>query len=921
MRPVRWFAAAAALVATGCGFFAVAPRRPSPEPPFEAGEREAMDARGAWWFRQRGPIPLGAYRAATERWRALPRPARGVGIADTGAAWTPIGPTPLGPPSELPNVGDIAGRARAIAVTPDGKTLYVGFAQGGVWKSSDAGATWASITDALPAGAIGAIAVDPAAPATVYVGTGEPGNYVGQGLFVSTDGGATWSQPCDRFAGAAISKIFVDPGSGAIYLSTLASRAGAGDGCTDFVPTPPDLGLFRSDDGGATWAQIDPRSTRDFEVDTSVTPRAIYFAAPSGAYKLIEGGQAEPMAGLPDGTKNPVSIELALAADHLTLYAGVGVRGQNVSTLYVSHNQGVNWTAIQTAPNYCYGQCAWDDVVEVDPRDPNTVYLGGGLCAVYKTTDGANFSAVSLPGGNCGNNFANWFNGRVHPDVHAIAFNPVNPNVVYVASDGGLNRSQNGGATWQSLNDSFNTIQFYGICVDPKDPGVVYGGAQDNGPMQRGDGTAWQDLASGDGGNCVARTSLGDALVSVQFGYVVPAGDALGAPVFDAYQGYCQLGEPGCGDRVGFIAPLVGDPSNPANVYVGTHRLWRSQMGGAAGSWAPISEDLTGGAGSVACTGGGAGDDYLTAIAVAPGDGKTIYVGSAGGRVQRTRDGGASWQRLGAGVLPARFVSGIAVDPVDAGTVWVAVSGFDATTPKQPGHVFRSVDGGDHFARAGLPVDVPADAIAAHPVAPGLAYVGTDLGVLMTSDGGATWTPLDGLPAVAAYSLHFHPAGVLTVGTHGRGAWQKTFAATIAAAPASLTFTATAGAAPPMPQAVTAQTADPSGSIADLTVTAGAPWLAATPGSGRVAGRMTLPIAVTVDPKGLLPGEYDAQVTVADPHAVNGKVQVPVHLSIGAPPSTGGGCGCALGARARAPVWMVGLGLGLALLRRRRRVI
>jgi MYXO-CTERM domain-containing protein len=554
--------------------------------------------------------------------------------------------------------------------------------------------------------------------------------------------------------------------------------------------------------------------------------------------------------------------------------------------------------------------------------------VAGGLCSVWRATAALStpvWSAPSLPGGNCAVGFTNWYLHYVHPDGHGFAFAP-DRKTLYVVSDGGLSRTSDGGSSWVDLVDGVGAVQLYGICVDPADATHLYGGAQDNGSMRwDGSGVAgWRGLISGDGGPCIAAAQSGGMsheVISDTDGEVMVPGSFSYDTTFNAYAGYCTPGtDPGCGDRVSFVAPLVGDPSAPSVLYVGTHRLWRSDQGGAAGGWSAVSDDLTAGVGGVACLDGKTRDDYLTAIAVAPSDGKTIYTGSSGGVLSRTRDGGATWSRLSDPALPARWVSALAVDASDPTRLYVAFSGFGADTPATPGHVFASSDAGASFRRADVPLDAPVNALSAHPVAHGLLYAGTDVGVLLTVDDGASWAPLDGLPGAAVYSLVFHErARALFAGTHGRGVWQKSFPGTLAAQPSPVALKVSYDEkAPPMANAQLAVgAADPSGSIVELSAASDQPWLAVSPASGRAAGTAQVQLALVASSAGLPPGEYDAHVALTDPAALNTPLSVPVHLSVVAPP---GGCGCRLGARSSGPPIAALAALGMVLLAVRRRL-
>jgi MYXO-CTERM domain-containing protein len=940
--------------------------REAPEIENPKEEAAKIDARLRHFVQQRSypdsHIPLGAHRRAHDTWRALfpaplpagaPRPPEppDPGPDPSKIAWQFIGPAGVDTTKgsqETPNMGPEAGRASAIAIDPsNSKTIYVGYAMGGVWKSTDDGKTWKPISDSLPTGAIGAIAIDPKSPNTIYVGTGEPAisiGYFGHGVWKSTDGGTNWAQVGgNQFDGTSISRIVIDGSD--LYLAAMYGNAGRGEGCTNFYSDNGGQGLFKSSDSGATWTQLKDGSIADLEVDSSSTPRKLFISdTKTGVHRSVDGGAtwSQP-AQLPKKAEGAVRIELSLSPSNpAMIYAGMGLG--NSAKLYLSTDHGATFAVVPNASDYCQYQCHYDNSVAVNPADPSQVFLGGGLCGVYAGT-GADtaaptFTNASAPTGDCGAQYENWYLGNVHPDVHFLTFDPTDSKILYAATDGGVARTKDGGATWERLNSGVGTIQFYGICATSDDPDAVIGGSQDNGSERRVAGTdTWHGIISGDGGACAF--DIGDpkiALISNDEGSIVRATDGFvkgaGGYVFDAAPG-CAKSTPGCGDRSAFIPILTADPTTPGTFYVGTHRLWKADQGGIKKAWKAISPDLTKGIGAVTCAGGGLGkrSDALTAIAVAPSDaGKTIYTGSMGGMIQRTTDGGATWKDVTKAPLPNRWVSTVAVDPADARVVYASFSGFSSTTPSTPGHIFRSKDGGDTWSLADVPVDIPVDAILTHPVGSDLIYAGTDLGALVSTDGGASWKPLGhDLPTVAVYSFAFQrKLGRLVAGTHGRSAWAIGFTpGTLGALPAKVGFTSEHGKPDPAAVSVVVKQSEPFGSIVDFDVSADQGWLVAPTGAYAAAGAKGLSLSIGAKVDGLAVGEYDANVTLTPKSG--GAVVVPVHLSITAPSvppaptppvaEEDSGCGCRVAGRdASSSLGFLALGLGgLALARRRRR--
>lgn len=906
-------------------------------PSTRAGEDEHEDnpeERFTWWHRQRA---LPATLIPIDAWTRARRPFRAPRRAPRGAApitWQTLGPAPLDNAGVTPSMGPSAGRASVLTVDPTNpKTLYAGYAVGGAWKSTDGGATWTPILDLQPTLAVGAIAVDPTSPKILYIGTGEAAPYVGysgQGILRSTDGGATF----DKIGGAAfddlsVGRIIIDPGAGALYASATFGARGRGQNCNvDY--DAPGQGLYRSTDGGATWTLLRAGKIIDLEIDTSVTPRRILISDyTSGAFRSEDGGATFTAAGgLPTVQGGARRIELSFSPKNPDIvYAGLGLSG--ASTVYISADFGKTFTQIPGAPDYCETQCYYDNAVAVDPADEKTVYLGGGICGVWKSADATSpqptWVNVSLPNHDCKGGQA-WKTAFVHPDIHAVTFDPKTPGTVYFATDGGVARTADGGATFTQLNQGVGTLQVYSLCGDKDGSGVIHGGAQDNGVFTGGT-SAFRAVLSADGGPCaVDPTDPQRVMASAQYAtlyFTKNTFATLPAQVFTTNG--CSPGQPGCGDRSTFIAPMVGDPTAPDTYYVGTHRVWKTDAAGAAGSWKALSGDLTAGEISVPCPDAkafGKLDDALTALAVAPSDNRVIYTGSQAGWIFGSRDGGATWDRLDKAPLPGRWVTALTVDPRDARVVFASFSGFGDATPGAPGHVFRSADGGLTWALRDIPADTPVNTVLAHPTAADLVYAGTDAGVLFTTDGGVTWSPLgEGMPSVPVYSLLFQrAASALVAGTFGRSAWKLGLpAGAVLVTPDKLLYD---GRGAP-PQAALVAAADPRGGATRFSIAASAPWVSVDTAAGEVAGAAGAQVMVSVKADRLAPGTHDAEITFT-PEGGGEVVKVPVRLTLSAPSTKDPdkGCGCRVGA-SRGGAAGAGLSvisaIGLLYARRRRR--
>jgi photosystem II stability/assembly factor-like uncharacterized protein len=848
-----------------------------------------------WRYAQRSypgvEIPLGVYARGHRSWRALLDHAvlplaSSEGVSPhlgpvVGPAWTLLGPGPTS--------GD-SGRNTALVIDPtNSNVVYAGFADGGVWKSTNGGMAWTPLTDDQPTLAVGAIVLDPKNSSIVYVGTGE-GNFssdsfYGRGILKSMDGGMTWAQiAADTFDSLSIPSMFIDPASGNLYVAAAQGVDGAGLGCNAASAPAPRRGLYKSTDGGAHFTQIvSGKNVADFELDTSATPpRGLLSVYKEGAFRFQEAaaGMATltPITALPDANAMVTRIEFGRSKSNpAVIYAGAGFDTMpGTSALFVSQDTGATWTKINNAPNYCVDQCWYDNIVTVDPMNPGTVYLGGQGCAIARLT-----------GGTSGNAASSCIAGGMHSDTHSIVFDPSNPQRIWLGTDGGLAVSNNTGGAWTKMNTGLSTLQFYQVCVDANDDTSIVGSLQDNGtvaPTATGS-ILWRNIQGADGMACA--NNLYDPMQSQRY--------MISSAQYGSLSRRTTIGQAGQGvfalpmtDRVPFVAALAFDANAPLNVYIGSHRLYKSTTGGTSGSFRAVSDDLTAGD-MVQCANDRMRIGTIGAIAAAS---QRVYTGSFGGKVFTSPDGGMTWTDVTKAPLPPRFVSAFAVNPTNPSDVYVSFSGFNSVTPTAPGHIFHSTNAGATWTRfdTTLDIDLPVNSLARSANA---VYAGHDFGVVGTLDGGTTWNPIGtALPHVAVFSLQYHKSGKLFASTHGRSAWSLTFAPSIVPSPSSLAFFARPGQTPPA-QTLTVSNGDPTGSTLNFTAAAtGAAWLSVTPGMGTaVGGAAGMALNVAASTTGLGLGDYMGSITLAAPNASPMSVTVPVVLHItdsGMPPSDAG---------------------------------
>jgi photosystem II stability/assembly factor-like uncharacterized protein len=702
-----------------------------------AGQDDNPRLRWEYFYQQRAypfaTIPGGALQAARQELiQTWPNPFSPAPAMVSVTPWAQIGP------ERIPHSGTSTGRLTAIAVHPtDSDIIYVGGAQGGVWKTTNGGTSWSPLTDQECSLAMGSIAIDPVNPNIVYAGTGEQhfsgDSYYGCGVLRSVDGGATWTvQGASIFQrvgarGAKISRVIIDP-----------STAGFATATTVFVAS--DFGLYRSLNSGADWTLVQTGTITDLVLDPS--NNSILYSAERGigVYKSVDGGAtwAIKQGGFPTTTVGRINLAIAPSQPE-TLFASIQSTANNaLRGIYKTINGAEFWTQVGATGASCAFQCWYDMTIAVHPTDPDIV-LFGGLSLYLSANGGVSFANVG---------------GSIHVDQHILAFDPQNPSTVYVGNDGGIYRSGDAGATWSTLNTNLAITQFYGgISLHPTDPLFALGGTQDNGTLQYNGTPDWAHVLGGDGG--FTAIDRDDPLV--RYGETQwTSGSLFGGPRRRVGSSYIRkVNGINASDRALFIPPLVMDPSDSHTLYFGTFRLYKTDD--QAESWASISSDLTSGG-------------RISAITVAPFDPSVIYVGASSGDVWVTSDGGGIWTKVD-GSLPDRFVTDITVDEVDWRIAYVTVSGFGS------GHVFRTMDGGGSWqdVSANLP-DLPVNAILSLPGSSSTLYLGTDLGAFVTNDAAASWSPFnDGLPLVAIFDLAIEAnTGVLLAGTHGRGMFTQT---------------------------------------------------------------------------------------------------------------------------------------------------
>jgi hypothetical protein len=716
--------------------------------------------------------------------------------------------------------GNIGGRTRALLIhptTPD--VMWAGGVAGGIWKSTNAGGSWSPKADLLVNIAVNSLVLDPRNSNTLYAGTGEGyfnGDGVrGAGILKSTDGGETWTQLPSTTSPDFyyVQKIVISRGaSQRIYAATRT-------------------GVFRSSDGGATWGKVLDGSTVNGCMDLAIqTDRALanVFAScgtfTQGAiYRALDTGAATQTwtsVHAPAGMGR-TSLALAPSNQNIIYAMSASASANNLLAVYRSTAGGAagSWTTRVDNTNptrlnrallsnpllFLYQSCGfgtsadfaqgwYDNMLAVDPADPNIVWAGG--VDLFRSNDG---------GANWGQASHWWFDPAVdpeynHADQHTVAFHPqyngTTNKIMYTGNDGGVHMTMDARApvsfspepvnnaspvcgntapgvlSWTSKNNGYQVTQFFDGAVYP-DGNSYIGGTQDNGTLlgTQAGGNVWRRYSGGDGGY-VAVNPANTNMVWQEFtGLSIQRSVDNGATRVAFVSGITE----NTGNFL-FITPFVQDPSDASRMWIGGATLWRTSVATAnplpATIWSAASNFFSA---------------RVSAIAVSPLDSNRVYAGTqaVGGNAGVSgvvRTTGIAGTSTGATVWSTskprpgiNYVSSVTADPVAPATVYATISTFNDATGS--GHVFKSTDFGatwtniDGSGATGIP-DVPVFTMAIDPLNNQRLYVGTDLGVFVSLNGGATWSRENtGFANVTTYMLKIK-GRVLYAFTHGRSAFR-----------------------------------------------------------------------------------------------------------------------------------------------------
>ncbi len=672
---------------------------------------------------------------------------------------------------------------RVLAVTGiagDNRHFYFGAVDGGVWATQDAGRTWQPIFDGEQAGSIGALAVAPSAPSTLYVGTGEADMRSdiahGDGMYRSTDAGKHWIH-IGLADSRQIGRILVDPRNPDVVFAAALGHA--------YGPNAQ-RGVFRSTDGGKSWSKVLFTNTDTGAIDLAFKPGepdTIYAALwqtrrppwsvyppsngpGSGLYVSHDGGNRWAQTKGNGFPAHPGRIGIAPAPSQPDRVYALVDGPQNEGGLYRSDDSGAHWNRI-SGDKRIWGRGWYFCRLTVDPKNADRIYVMNTI--VLRSDDGGkHFSA--LKGDPTGDDF------------HELWIDPTDSGRQILGTDQGAMITLNGGKTWSSWYNQ-PTAQIYHVSTDNRFPYWVYGAQQDSGAVA-----------------LPSRADNGDGITMEQFREITAGGESgmiapdpndpntvYGGTVdkLDTRSGQTRnvdptLAYPKDNYRGAWTLPLTFSTRDKKALHFANQRLFRTTDGG--NHWTPISPDLTrpdAGTPSNLDAPTAADDDHLSrrrgviyAIAPSPLRAQTLWAGTDDGLVWSTDDGGAHWRDITPKALtPWSKIAGIEPSHFDVNSGYMAIDRhrLDDDAP----YIYRTRDGGRSWTRIddGIPKNSFVNVVREDPMRKGLLYAGTEKGMYVSFDDGAHWQSLQqNLPMTSVRDIDEH-GDDLVIATHGRGFW------------------------------------------------------------------------------------------------------------------------------------------------------
>ena len=700
--------------------------------------------------------------------------------ASTGTTWVNIGPTHANYEQNggtTLNVSD-SGRVRNIITDPaNPQTVYVGFAGGGVWKSTDGGAFWQAKTETLGSLSVGSLEMDPNASSTLYLGLGDPFDGTGIGLVKSIDGGTSWSAPLYLGDSTVIPDIAVVPGNSSIVL----------------VAT--NKGLYRSTDGGASYAKV------TIPTGLAASPY-VWSIAQTGTSNWAISLEADPSATATNGqvwlssdngatwTRTTTGLSDAGGLARMTLASAPSLRStlyaiaakstftgsSDFANMFKSTNGGSTWAAVGattvrsrttyksytnkntesgTLATLFNGQGWYDQMVVVDPTNPNNVFFGGALLVARTADGGSTFSQTS-------NWLAQFSLPYLHADIHAGHFS--SDGKLYIGSDGGIFLGTTSGTGWTAtLNEGIASHLAYQVGSSTANTNAVITGLQDNGTRVRvSNSSTFNQEIGGDGFGCdINQGNANLMLGSLYYSRIQKSTDA-GLNFASACSGITECNNSSTAPFTTVLSRWAGDSlGNTLFTYSNT-KVYKTVN--YAGAWTALG-----------ATGLPTTSLFLRGVSAAKTNASIIGVVANSGRVFLTSNGGGAWTTPTALPNNGFSLSSIAFDPTNSNTIYVTSVAPDQTK----NHVWKSTNFGASWTTidaGGFPTGIPVNSIQVDPITPTTLYAAAHLGVYRSLDSGATWTRYGaGMPLVNVTDVYVAADDSLVrAATFGRSLWELT---------------------------------------------------------------------------------------------------------------------------------------------------
>lgn len=673
------------------------------------------------------------------------------------ANWTFLGPTN---PTGYTNNGSYqspggSGRINTIAFDPNNSNIiWVGTPAGGLWKSTDGGASWSLKNAGLEVLGVSAIAIDPTNTNIMYIGTGDrdAGDTRSIGILKSTDGGNTWNTTSVTFAasqGARCSKIIMHPDNPNILLASFNGL------------------VYRTTDGFATKTTVLSKTIWDLEFKPG-DPNTVY-AAGTEFYKSNNGGTSfsQVTSGVP--TSNVQRLELAVSADAPNnvwmLYGRNSSNDYDFGGVYKSTNSGGSFSQIysenlagwETNPSSnSGGQSFYDITIAVNPSNANEIFVGG--VNLYKSTNGGSSFSCS----------AYWLDGSsyeyAHADYHAIEY--LNSSTLFIGNDGGIFKSTNNGSSWTDISNNLGIAQVAKMGCSSTNPDLIMTGMQDNGTNKL-NGTTWSIVYGGDGCEAIVDPT-NDNIIYASYVYGAIYKSTNGGSSWTSIKATSS-------EQGAWITPYIMDPNNHNTLYAGYENVYKTTNAGS--SWTKI--------------GTATGSGQITELEIAPSNSSYIYYikeywngSSMAYTVGKTTNGGSSWSSIGTGLpISSAAPSSITVSFDDPQILWVTFSGYS-----DGNKVFKSTNAGSSWTNVSnnLP-NIPFSSIVYQKGSDDGIYAGSDNGVYYIDNSMSNWQDFStNLPKtiVKELEIYYDDANPdnsrLRAATYGRSVWETPLASAAA---------------------------------------------------------------------------------------------------------------------------------------------